>query len=68
MTDGVKAEFVFSVNGKVVFTKAFKEAMQDHIDVGAASFSAGDVLTVAVNVDGPCTLSEVSVVFSCREA
>jgi len=68
MTDGAKAEFVFSVNGKQVFSKTFTEAIQDHIDVGAASFSEGDVLTVAVNVDAPCTLSEVSVVFSCREA
>jgi hypothetical protein len=68
MTNGVKADFVFSVNGKEVFSKAFSEAVQDHISIGDASFSEGDVLTVAVNVDGPCTLSEVSVVFSCREA
>lgn len=68
MTEGAKAEFVFSVNGKEVFSKTFKEAVQDHIDIGDAPFSEGDVLTVAVNVDVPCTLSEVSVVFSCREA
>lgn len=68
MTEGAKAEFVFSVNGKEVFSKAFKEAIQDHISIGDAPFSEGDVLTVAVNVDVPCVLSEVSVVFSCREA
>jgi len=68
MTDGVNAQFVFSVNGKEVFSKTFKEATQDHISIGDATFSEGDVLTVAVNVDAPCTLSEVSVVFSCREA
>lgn len=68
MTEGAKAEFVFSVNGKEVFSKTFKDAVQDHIDIGDAPFSEGDVLTVAVNVDVPCTLSEVSVVFSCREA
>jgi len=68
MTNGVKADFVFSVNGKEVFSKVFSEAVQDHISIGDASFSKGDLLTVVVNVDGPCTLSEVSVVFSCREA
>lgn len=68
MSNGAKAEFVFTVNGANVFSKSFDEAVQEHINIGDAKFAVGDVLNVSINVDGTCDLSEVSVVFSCREA